>query len=126
MKLFRRISLVFCLVALFDCGWMSNDTMETFYEGEVIERQEAITRLKGAILANMNRCPQNYYAGLFGAGEVVGEELRDLHYYQDSIVGCEVFLVTTPCTLNPDSNTITLANLYRTVIRMCHPRKAGL
>ncbi len=100
--------------------------MEAFHNGQVISRQEAIDRLKTAVLANMNGCPANYYAGLFGAGEVVGEELRDLHYYEASIVGCEVFLVTTPCTLNPDSNTTILANLYRTVIRMCHPRKAGL
>ncbi len=121
MRLVCSIALAFLFSA---CAWMGDDGV-TFFRGEKAISQEATKdRLREAIFLNIAKCSSNTNSGLYAQDYIVPGEVTHSYYYEESVNNCYVAILLVSCNINPDQNILLVANLYRTVIRLCHLRPA--
>ncbi len=113
------------LLGLF-CGQMGDKELELVYHGKIINRGQAKAMLRAAVGINMVLCPDNANAALYAQDFVIPNELDKPHYNKDSIDGCFVALLLTPCDLRPNTSFTVLSYMYTSVIRSCKPVPVGL
>lgn len=104
---------------------MGSDGVSLFEGEEVISRSQAMADLRAAMILSIGKCPENSNAAMYGQDYIVPGELDSPNYLKKSIDNCVVAILLVPCGLNPDQSALYVANLYRTVLRLCNPRPAG-
>lgn len=97
------------------------------FEGEgSIPRDEAIERMRAAVLVNAALCTDARNAGLYAQDFIVPAEISRSYYTAASIGKCEAVIMALPCTSGADNSSIAIASYYRSAIRLCNPEPAGM
>lgn len=104
---------------------MGSSGVEIFEGEDVVSRDQAMADLRGAMILSIGKCPENNNAAMYGQDYIVPGELGSPNYLKKSIDDCVVSILLIPCGLNPDQSALYVANLYRSVLRLCNPRPAG-
>lgn len=120
----QRLLFIFTL-SLTSCAWMGSDGIGMFEGEEVVSRSQAMADLRAAMILSIGKCPENNNAAMFGQDYIVPGELSSPYYLKKSIDDCVIAILSMSCGLNPDQSSLYVANLYRTVLRLCNPRPAG-
>jgi len=128
-----RILPALPLLALSACGYFGASEMSFYYQEKVIDRREALSRLRFAVRANMATCPENNAAGLYAIEQIIPAELKHSHYYADSVEKCAVACLVLPCgatvnqsvrsgSVNKDDNV----TIFLPILRACNLQFAGI
>ncbi len=125
---FRTVVILtaFILISVvLGCMYPEAELAEAGGSGKTIPRSAVMARLRYAVLANMQECPEHESTALYTLEEVLAREVKYSYYTKESAERCQLMLLSAPCMGSRINETDYQTKYYLYIFRFCGLKKVS-